>query len=60
MACLHVCDALAAVQHTRLISSGTCGKIMYAAQKNISRPKNIEIKSEKRKIKRKSQYFQYF
>ena len=46
VACLPVCDALVAVWHTRLISSGTCGKTMYAARKNCSRPKNIEIKSE--------------
>ena len=55
MACLPVCDALAAVLQTHLILSGTCGKTMYAVQKNCSRPKNIEIKLEKRKFKCTSQ-----
>ena len=50
MACLPVCDTLAAVRHTRLISSGTCSKTMYTARKNCSWPKNIKIKSEKCKI----------
>ena len=56
--CLPVCDALAAVRHTPLILSGTCSKTTCAALKNCSRPKNIEIKLEKRKIKCTSQYFQ--
>ena len=51
MACLPVSDTLAAVRHTRLISFDTCGETMYAARTNCSRPKNIEIKSEKCKIK---------
>ena len=59
VACLPVYDALVAVRPTRLISPGTCGKTLYAAQKNCSRPKNIEIKSEKSKIKSTSQYFQF-
>ena len=54
MACLPICDALAAVRHTRLISSGTCGKTMHAVRKKCSRPKNIEINPEKRQIKRTS------
>ena len=56
MACLPVCDTLAAVPHTRLISSGMCSKTMYVARTNGSWPKNIKIKSEKCKIKRTSQY----
>ena len=44
----NLCDALAAVRHTRLISFGTCGKTLHAVRKNCSRPKNIEIRSKKR------------
>ena len=50
-----ICDALAAIRHTRLILSGMCGKTMHAVRKNCSRPKNIEIKSKKCKIKHTSQ-----
>ena len=41
MACLPVCDTLAAVRNTRLISSGTCSKTMYAARTNV-KSKNVK------------------
>ena len=51
MVCLPVCDTLAAVRHSRLISSGTCCKTMYAVRTNCIWPRNTKIKSEKCKIR---------
>ena len=46
MACLPICDALAAIRHTSLILSGMCDKTMHAVWTNFSQLKNIEVKSD--------------